>query len=412
MVTDYWRSTYVPLTPVITATSARGHDSAVFTLATSETATKLDSPIAYYLIQNINTGQISKIIPNRLDQLTISNLNALTSYTFTIAAVSVDGTSPSSPITSVIKTGAVPVVTVVTTTPLAAPAFTLSASSEIRTVNTTATGFTSTSTGGAIASYAINATPPGMNFNTTTGALTGTPNTVAGATTYTVTATNTSGSAIRTFTLTVNPVVYTVGQTGPGGGFIYYVNDTGFNCGAHYTETGSATGGLCHYLEVAPSGWNTGADPLKTWAVDAQNLNNVASIPDEYPADSSSGIGLGYKNSIAIVNQGNDVTTAAGAARAYAGGSKNDWYLPSTSELNLLCQWARGVSPSVTTFCTGGTLNSVVYGADSAGFASTGPYWSSSEATSDFAWDQRFSPWVPEYKAKSLTRLVRPVRAF
>ena len=73
-----------------------------------------------------------------------------------------------------------------TTAPLAAPAFTLSSSSETRTVNTAATGFTVSSTGGAIASFAINATPPGMSFNTSTGALTGTPNTVAGATAYTI----------------------------------------------------------------------------------------------------------------------------------------------------------------------------------------------------------------------------------
>jgi Putative Ig domain/Beta-propeller repeat len=86
---------------------------------------------------------------------------------------------------------------------VAAPAFTLSASSESRTVNTTATGFTINSTGGAIASFSINATPPGMSFNTSTGALTGTPNTVASATNYTITATNTSGNATQTFTLTV-----------------------------------------------------------------------------------------------------------------------------------------------------------------------------------------------------------------
>jgi hypothetical protein len=86
---------------------------------------------------------------------------------------------------------------------VAAPAFTLSASSESRTVNTTATGFTINSTGGAIASFSINATPPGMSFNTSTGALTGTPNTVASATNYTITATNASGSATQTFSLTV-----------------------------------------------------------------------------------------------------------------------------------------------------------------------------------------------------------------
>jgi hypothetical protein len=86
---------------------------------------------------------------------------------------------------------------------VAAPGFTLSASSESRTVNTAATGFTVNSTGGAIASFSISATPPGMSFNTSTGALTGTPNTVATATNYTITATNASGNATQIFTLTV-----------------------------------------------------------------------------------------------------------------------------------------------------------------------------------------------------------------
>jgi hypothetical protein len=99
--------------------------------------------------------------------------------------------------------------TLTVTAALAAPAFTLSTSTESRTVNTAATGFTANSTGGAIASFAISATPPGMSFNTTTGALTGTPNTVAAATTYTITATNASGNATQTFTLTVTAALVT-----------------------------------------------------------------------------------------------------------------------------------------------------------------------------------------------------------
>jgi hypothetical protein len=86
---------------------------------------------------------------------------------------------------------------------LLSPAFTLTSSLESRTVSTIATGFTINSTGGAIASFTINSTPPGMSFNSTTGALTGTPSTVAPETTYTITATNTSGTATQTFALTV-----------------------------------------------------------------------------------------------------------------------------------------------------------------------------------------------------------------
>ena len=46
-----------------------------------------------------------------------------------------------------------------------------------------------------------------------------------------------------------------VGDIGPGGGTIYYYEAAGFKCGNSFSITGSPTGGLCHYLEVAPNGW-------------------------------------------------------------------------------------------------------------------------------------------------------------
>jgi hypothetical protein len=252
-----------------------------------------------------------------------------------------------------------------------------------------------------------------MSFNTSTGALTGTPTTVAGATAYTITATNATGSATRTFTLTVIAVVYSVGQTGPGGGLIYYVNAAGFDCGETYSPTGSPTGGKCNYLEVAPSGWNTGSDPTKAWAVAAYTGADVSGVGnDGAPYNNALGVGLGYKNSLAIVTQnGAGTTYAAGAARAYTGGSKTDWYLPTTAELNLLCQWNRGVAPNVTTACNGGSINSATYGAGAAGFVLDN-YWSSSEINASLAWGQGFSTLNQFGSPKSNTYYVRPVRAF
>jgi hypothetical protein len=94
---------------------------------------------------------------------------------------------------------------------VAAPAFTLSSSSEIATVNTVSTGFTVNSTGGSISTFAISPTAPaGMSFNTSTGAFSGTPSTVAGAITYTITATNATGSASRTFSFTIGKATPTL----------------------------------------------------------------------------------------------------------------------------------------------------------------------------------------------------------
>ena len=219
------------------------------------------------------------------------------------------------------------------------------------------------------------------------------------------------------------PLVYTVGQVGPGGGFVYYVNDAGFDCGSSFTSTGSPTGEKCKYLEVAPSGWNTGSDPSKPWAVSAYTSADVAAISNDSNAyNNASAIGLGYKNSVAIVAQNGVYNAssnnyAAGAARAYAGGSTSDWYLPTTTELNLLCQWNVGVAPAVTTRCTGGSINSATYGASSAGLVED-IYWSSSERTvgdGSNAWSTSYLSFQlgsQPTSTKASSRYVRPVRAF
>jgi len=297
-----------------------------------------------------------------------------------------------------------------TATPIAAPAFTLSSSSESRTVNTAATGFTINSTGGAIASFAISATPAGMSFSTTTGALTGTPNTVTTATNYTITATNATGSATQTFALTVTAVVYTVGQTGPGGGIVYYVSANFF------TSTGSTCNTECKYLEVAPSDWNGGSDPQKTWAVADYQFTDTSITNDGSAYNYAAGVGLGYANSSLIVTQNGTYNAstnnyAAGAARAYTGNSKTDWYLPTTAELNLLCQWNRGVAPDVEIVDISGSLNSNTYGASSAGFVPNA-YWSSSERSASVVWYQLFSNGLQGSGNKLATPYVRPVRAF
>jgi len=208
--------------------------------------------------------------------------------------------------------------------------------------------------------------------------------------------------------------VYAVGETGPGGGVIFYFSADGFNCGANFSSTGSPTSGKCHYLEVSPGGWNNnGLDPQKSWAVDSKIFDDVIEVNNDnsVPFNDAMGIGLGLKNSEAIVSQGNDETTAAGKARAYSGGSKNDWYLPTTAELNLLCQWSHGVTSSVTTACSGGTNNSSTYGAGSARF-NDGVYWSSSEFDANWAWYQSFIDGSQQKLLKNNIPDVRPIRAF
>jgi len=207
--------------------------------------------------------------------------------------------------------------------------------------------------------------------------------------------------------------VYALGNVGPGGGFIFYVNAKGFKCGPNFTSTGSPTGGLCHYMEVAPSGWYDGKpgsrDPYLHWSSDANFRKAVKGVTyldgqcAGYGAKgvptclATSGIGNGFKNSVAIVKQGNNATTAAGASRAYKGGSLNDWYLPTLAELNNLLKWGQGVPwKSDQTVVTGGTTNSPTYGATTAGLDSSA-YWSSTEMYRQGEGQTKGVPLNPKY---------------
>jgi len=388
----YTRSAALPAKPVITQVSSNSYESASLTLA-RDPAANLDAPISYYTITS-SKGDVKKVNSWRELTVTVSGLRSATSYTFTITATNVDGTSPVSasslPVTTQIY---VAPVAAATTAPLAAPAFTLSAAAETKTVNTAITGYTISSTGGAIASYAISpSAPAGLTFNTATGILSGTPSSTQSATAYTITATNATGSATRTFTLTVTAVVYLVGDTGPGGGKIFYVATTPFACGPTLASS-------CTYLEAAPALWFAGAaDPTRTWAqstpVNYQSTRvNNATSPETATA---TGIGWGYRNTRAIILQGNTDTATSAAALAdshtvtVSGVVYDDWYLPSKDELYEL--YIRR---------------------ETVGGFSTNRYWSSTETPDGSGARVRFFAsdfWLDA--TKNTPYYVRPVRAF
>ena len=495
-------SSTTPTAPLITKVEATDADEAVIFF--NPPASDGGSPVYYYTVIS-NPGLVTVLSPQSgAGSITVTGLTKATTYTFTLTAHNINGSSAAGTSPAPITTLAEKIVRVSPTSSsssnaptLAAPAFTLSSSSQSVIVNNAITTVTNTSTGGAIASYAISpAAPSGLTFSTSTGQLSGTPTSIQSATNYTITATNASGSATATFTLTVTtaaPVfslssaaetrvattaitgytitstgapitsyslvgslpaglsfstsnglitgtptetrtatTYTVigtsasgetatatyrmrvtgdlGDTGPGGGIIYYYLAAGFSCGPDFTNTGSPTGGKCRWLEVAPSG---AINSWRAWALVSLQSTDVSGISNESTAyNNQLAIGLGYKNSIAIVNQGNDSTTvAATAARAYAGGSLSDWYLPTTAELNVLCQWQSGVAASVDTRCTSPTRNSPIFGADSAGFEA-GLYWSSSENVDTNAWSQDFTNGTQSNINKFNQIRVRVVRSF
>jgi predicted RecA/RadA family phage recombinase len=212
--TLFSRSGSLPAKPVIADAVSYGHDNASLKLA-DDPASGLDAPIAYYTInvRSVDTSTATKIESKRIYSwkdlgLIVGGLQGRTTYTFTVTATTVDGTSA-------VSIASIPVTTPAYVPPastssssgstLAVPAFTLSSTSETKIVNNAISGYTISSTGGTIASYAISpAAPAGITFNTATGFLSGTPTSTQSATTYTITATNASGSATATFALTVS----------------------------------------------------------------------------------------------------------------------------------------------------------------------------------------------------------------
>jgi hypothetical protein len=158
-----------------------------------------------------------------------------------------------------------------------------------------------------------------------------------------------------------------VGDTGPGGGKVFYVHASGtFACGATLAST-------CKYLEAAPSDHSSTAK----WC-----SNNSSSL-----GVTATGIGSGMSNTATA-----DSTCTSGAiqvAADYTNNGKTDWHLPSKDELNQMY------------------VNKVAIGDFAIAI-----YWSSSENDAATAWYQGFGGGYQAYDDKEFSDRVRPVRAF
>jgi hypothetical protein len=246
----------------------------------------------------------------------------------------------------------------------------------------------------------------GLAFSTSTGRITGTPTETRTATTYTIIGASASGeTATATYRLRVTG---DIGDTGPGGGIIYYYRAAGFSCG----PTRAAT---CKYLEVAPARWLGTSDTSTRWAQQQPvdySTTTVGSGGGE--TATASAIGWGYRNTRAIVAQGSNATSASAVADSHtvtvSGVVYADWFLPSKDELNQMCKWARNQAwVSDATACdNSGSLNS---GPGASGFAAY-YYWSSSESANSLARSQAFDTGASTSEFKFNMFRIRPIRAF
>jgi len=121
---------------------------------------------------------------------------------------------------------------------------------------------------------------------------------------------------------------YTVGQTGPGGGKVFYTSVTAFSV------PGAPCGSNCHYLEYAPSSW--AADELKN----EKFLYVDAAV--YYGGGTGTALGTGYNNTILLATDNPSISYVTNVndlprrVRAYRGGGQSDWFIPSVGEWYLM----------------------------------------------------------------------------
>jgi hypothetical protein len=182
-----------------------------------------------------------------------------------------------------------------------------------------------------------------------------------------------------------NAFQYAIGDTGPASGIIFYVSADGF------TMTGTA--GTFHYLEASPANLTggTGSQTTMRWTTET---STITSLPNVIGTNTILGAG---KNATALIiaaesaaYPGNTYIYAARACSEYRGGGKDDWFLPSRTELIELYN-AKG-KPGIPT---------------------TGWFWSSTQELVNSAYALNFSSSALTAQSKVLSSYnVRAVRAF
>jgi hypothetical protein len=168
-----------------------------------------------------------------------------------------------------------------------------------------------------------------------------------------------------------------VGDTGPGGGTIFYISPTAINA-----ATGISTGGK--YLEVAPLNWSgLSIESTTAWAKATTPVTGTLAT-----------LGSGAENTRLINNALTTNSVAAKVAADLVLNGKSDWFLPSTLEVK--------------------EMYDALYAAGLAGNLSVANYWSSTQGSTtsqaDTYWFGSGGLVSPTNKLQSYA--LRPIRAY
>lgn len=161
---------------------------------------------------------------------------------------------------------------------------------------------------------------------------------------------------------------YKIGDTGPGGGIIFFVDKDDQYPGFTYLEVAPA--------DASPTRWCDYYDaisPLQAWTANA--------------------VGQGQANTTAML--GSCTEGAAVEADNYVSpNGTEDWFLPSEGELMLMYANLRQSGKGAFNVNTGGQN-----------------YWSSTQGVDD-AWVQSFFSGLQQVSSEGTSNRVRPIRAF
>lgn len=191
---------------------------------------------------------------------------------------------------------------------------------------------------------------------------------------------------------------YQLGDPGPAGGLIFYIDVED----DHPDWT---------YLESAPSGWSTTAEGLGLqWLTERTDVNAPGGF------ESSAAIGTGKENTEAILALPNGDYPAAQAAENYSvtngGTTYDDWFLPSPHELNEMYKTLHAQSQGgfSTTHNTSNppSANEVMYWSS---YADDGSLFSVNFVLPESTRGDNFSQWTIGWLGEQ-NFYVRPARRF